>query len=89
MAPIEYEEGVKCKKEIGARQCVDFPKLTYSFTHVADACSMLILSIRARRYLECSALTQKNLKSVFDEAIRAVLQPAAPPKKSKKVCVVC
>lgn len=60
MAPIEYEEGMKVKKEIGARQ-----------------------------YLECSALTQKNLKSVFDEAIRAVLQPAAPPKKSKKGCVVC
>ncbi|KAF2675163.1 BcRAC, Rac-like GTPase [Microthyrium microscopicum] len=40
--------------------------------------------IKARKYLECSALTQRNLKSVFDEAIRAVLQQGTGQKKQKK-----
>lgn len=45
--------------------------------------------IGAVKYLECSALTQRNLKSVFDEAIRAVLSPpVAQGAGKKKKCVI-
>ncbi|VEN54892.1 unnamed protein product [Callosobruchus maculatus] len=43
--------------------------------------------IRAVKYMECSALTQRGLKQVFDEAVRAVLRPE-PQKRRQRKCLV-
>ena len=52
----------------------------------ADVAERLALALRAVKYVECSALTQKGLKNVFDEAIMAALEP--PSSKEKKKCII-
>lgn len=44
--------------------------------------------IRASKYVECSALTQRGVKQVFDEAVRAVLKPlpSHSHQNNKKMC---
>lgn len=52
----------------------------------AEQGSRLARELRAVKYVECSALTQRGLKNVFDEAIVAALEP--PVIKKSKKCVV-
>ncbi|KAI9441671.1 cell division control protein 42 [Lactarius indigo] len=46
----------------------------------------LASELGAVKYVECSALTQKGLKNVFDEAIVAALEPPVVKKRSR--CLV-
>ncbi|WAR28250.1 RAC2-like protein [Mya arenaria] len=43
--------------------------------------------IRAFKYMECSALTQRGLKQVFEEAVRAVIHPQ-PLRPKNKTCLL-
>ncbi|KAJ1822252.1 GTPase Cdc42 [Coemansia sp. RSA 2599] len=49
----------------------------------ADQGERLAKELKAVKYVECSALTQKGLKNVFDEAIVAALEPPVVKKRSK------
>lgn len=51
-----------------------------------DQGERLARDLRAVKYVECSALTQRGLKNVFDEAIVAALEP--PVMKKSKKCTI-
>ena len=46
-----------------------------------DAAEKLARELKAAKYVECSAITQKGLKNVFDEAILVALEQPEPIKR--------
>ncbi|OXB60731.1 hypothetical protein ASZ78_006094 [Callipepla squamata] len=51
-----------------------------------ETAEKLARDLKAVKYVECSALTQKGLKNVFDEAILAALEPPEPKKTRRHAC---
>ena len=53
-----------------------------------EAAEKLSRELGAVKYVECSALTQKGLKNVFDEAILAALEPPEQPMRRPKCMIL-
>uniref|UniRef100_A0A4W5KZE5 Cell division cycle 42 n=2 Tax=Salmoninae TaxID=504568 RepID=A0A4W5KZE5_9TELE len=51
-----------------------------------ETAEKLAKDLKAVKYVECSALTQRGLKNVFDEAILAALEPPETQRK-RKCCI--
>jgi len=79
----EYEQDPKIwmAKMAGSGQQIKPP-----ITHEQGVAAMK--EFRADKYVECSALTQTNLKHVFDLAIRCVLTETPKEEVKKKKCVI-
>lgn len=54
----------------------------------SDSAEKLARMLGAVKYVECSALTQKGVKNVFDEAILAALTPPETTTSGKKKCML-
>ncbi|MGH0147372.1 UNVERIFIED_CONTAM: hypothetical protein FKN15_067439 [Acipenser sinensis] len=92
--PIVMEQGQKLAKEI---DLCDDPKTIAKLNDmkekpiVMEQGQKLAKEVGACCYVECSALTQKGLKAVFDEAIIAILTPKknALKKRLGSTCINC
>ena len=51
-------------------------------------CRDMVKEVGAVKYLESSALTQKGLKTIFDESIRVVLNPIKQKKQENQVSLI-
>lgn len=79
----QFESGVQIRLKIGLK----IFKCLSGFLKGGSTLSTLVFITGSVKYLECSALTQRGLKTVFDEAIRAVLCPP-PVKKRRRRCLI-
>ncbi|CAI6360495.1 unnamed protein product [Macrosiphum euphorbiae] len=87
-SPSSFENVVsKWYPEI-KHHCPDAPMILVGLSPIKrEQGQKLANKIRAVKYLECSALTQRGLKLVFDEAVRAVLRPV-PLKHQQRKCTI-
>ncbi len=77
--------GTQCDLRDDARAIEKLAKNKQKPTSIEQG-ERLAKDLGAVKYVECSALTQKGLKNVFDEAIIAALEP--PPAKTKRKCMI-